>query len=356
MTFEWPTLLLGLLLVPLALLAYLLAQRRRARYAVRFTNLALLESVVQRTPGWRRHVPMALYLLAFAALVVSLARPQALVPIPREQATVMLVIDVSGSMEATDVQPNRLVAAQSAARTFVDQVPSNFEVGLVSFASQAQMLTPPTTDRAAVRKAVDSLRALGGTAMGDGLERALEARQLTANPPSAAAQPTPTPSRPAGRSQGTAPALAPGAPPADPAASPAAAPLAIVLLSDGANTSGRTGPIEAARQAQQLGVPVYTVALGTEQGVVTVPSGGGQLRSLRVPPDQDTLEQIAELTGGRFFEAPSASDLRAIYQDLGSRLGWDYEHQEVTAVFAGAALALLAAGSTLALHWFNRFP
>jgi Ca-activated chloride channel family protein len=349
MTFEWPILLWGLLLVPLALAAYLLAQRRRARYAVRFTNLDLLANVAQRTPGWRRHLPMALYLTAFAALLVSLARPQALVRVPREQATVMLVMDVSGSMEATDVQPNRLSAAKSAAQSFLDQVPSAFQVGLVSFASEARTIAPPTTDRVAVRRAIDSLRSAGGTAMGDGLEHALATGQAVES----AANPSPVPTARARPS--ASPAAAPAAPVA---AAPAeeAAPLAVVLLSDGANTTGRVDPTTAAQHARALGVPVFTISLGTDQGTVRVAGSRGESRALRVPPDERTLQQIADATGGRFFEAPTASDLQAIYQDLGSRLGWVEEHQEVTVLFAGAALAMLALGSTLALHWFNRFP
>jgi Ca-activated chloride channel family protein len=174
---EWPGLLWTLLLVPVALAAYLLAQRRRSRYTVRFTNLDLLANVVSAKPGWRRHVPPAFYLLALAALLVSLARPQAMAMVPKEQATIVLVMDVSGSMNATDVQPTRLVSSQRAATTFIEQLPEKFRVGIVSFASTAQTLTRPTTDRAAVHEAVASLHAEGATAMGDGIERALDVKR-----------------------------------------------------------------------------------------------------------------------------------------------------------------------------------
>jgi Ca-activated chloride channel homolog len=334
MTFESPTLLWGLLLVPVAIAAYLLAQRRRARYAVRFTNLDLLANVVQRSPGWRRHVPAALYLLALSALLLSLARPQATIPVPREQATVLLVMDVSGSMNATDVRPSRLVAAKEAAKSFLDQLPRSFRVGLVSFAGSAQVLTPPTNDRAPVRAAVDSLRADGGTAMGDAIERALQVGRPAggdpAGAPAASGSPSPTPVPPADE---------------DPA------PSVILLLSDGANSTGRTEPLQAAAAAGQAGVPVYTIALGTPTG--TLNSGG---RRVSVPPDEATLQRIAEVTGGRFFSAPSEQDLRAVYQDIGSRIGFVEEEQEVTALFAAAALALLVSGGGLATWWFNRFP
>ena len=167
MTAQWPGLLWALLLVPVALAAYLFAQRRRSGYAVRFTNLDLLANVVTRSPGWRRHLPPALYLLALTGLLTSLARPQAVTLVPKEQATVMLVMDVSGSMNATDVQPTRMVAAQQAATTFVEELPEKLRVGVVSFASTAQTLTRPTIDRVAVYEAIATLHAEGATAMGE---------------------------------------------------------------------------------------------------------------------------------------------------------------------------------------------
>lgn len=342
MTFETPLLLWGLLALPLALAAYLFAQRRRARYAVRFTNLDLLANVVQRTPGWRRHLPAALYLLALGALLVSLARPHATVMVPREEATVILVMDVSGSMDATDVAPNRMDAAKQAAVTFGRQLPDSFRIGLVSFASAADTVLMPTTDRTAITSAINSLEAEGGTAMGDAIERALAVnRTLTAR-----ATPTPTAApRPTSATATTS----------DQPASQDQPPTVILLLSDGASTTGRAEPLDAARDARRAGIPIYTIALGTEAGEVDV-RVSGRSRRLPVPPDPATLRQIADTTGGRFFSAPNEQDLQAVYQNLASRVGFVPEQREVTTAFAAAALALMVGGGALAVWWFNRFP
>jgi Ca-activated chloride channel homolog len=334
---EWPGLLWTLLLVPVALAAYLLAQRRRSRYTVRFTNLDLLANVVSAEPGWRRHVPPAFYLFALAALLFSLARPQALALVPKEQATVILVMDVSGSMNATDVEPTRLLSSQRAATAFVEDLPEKFRVGIVSFASTAQTLTRPTTDRVAVYGAIDSLHAEGATAMGDGIERALDVKRPQA-PPSSGSSARPSPSPPA--QQGGADE----------------APLVVLLLSDGANTQGRTQPMEAAADAKELGVPVFTIALGTDRGMVDVPDETGNLRRIPVPPDTLTLQRIAETTGARFFAAPSNSDLKEVYRELGSKIGFVKEKQEITVVFAATGLLFLVAGAAMSLVWFSRFP
>jgi Ca-activated chloride channel homolog len=334
---EWPGLLWTLLLVPVALAAYLLAQRRRSRYTVRFTNLDLLANVVSAKPGWRRHLPPALYLLALAALLVSLARPQALTLVPKEQATVILVMDVSGSMNATDVAPTRLVSSQRAAVAFIEELPEKFRVGIVSFASTAQTLTRPTTDRVAVYEAIDSLHAEGATAMGDGIERALDVKRPPTPPSSgSAARPSPSPPAPHGGAD--------------------EAPLVVLLLSDGANTQGRTQPMQAAADAKALGVPVFTIALGTDRGMVDVPDETGNLRRIPVPPDTLTLQRIAETTGARFFAAPSNSDLKEVYRELGSKIGFVKEQQEITVVFAATGLLFLVAGATMSLVWFSRFP
>jgi Ca-activated chloride channel family protein len=351
MTFADPILLLGLLIVPVALVVYRLVQRRRSRYAVRFTNVDLLGNLVPRTPAWRRHVPPALYLVAMAALVVALARPSMMVAIPRDEATIILTMDVSGSMTAEDVAPSRLAAAEKAASDFVDQLPVSFKVGLVAFSTEPAVLVPPTTDRAALHAALADLRARGGTALGDAITTSLQAAGLD---PTAATTRGPSPS--------AGPSAAPGASGA-PSPSGSAAPgssdkpiVADVLLSDGANSTGAMDPIPAAEQAAALGVPVYTIALGTADGVVTVPDDQGQLHTLNVPPDTDTLAAIAETTGGRYFEAPSAKDLAQIYENLGTKIGYTTEQREVTQWFAAAGLILVIAGAGLAAHWFNRFP
>jgi Ca-activated chloride channel family protein len=354
MTFAAPVLLLGLLLVPLGLAAYRIVQRRRSRYAVRFTNVDLLGNLVPRTPAWRRHVPPALYLGAIAALVLALARPSMMVAVPREQATIILTMDISGSMEALDVEPSRLAAAQKAASDFVDQLPSTFKVGLVAFSTAPRVVVEPTTDRAVLHHALDNLHAQGGTALGDAITTSLEAAGLD---PSGASNATPTPSP----SPSTDPSAGPSVS-ATPVPSGSAAPgtekpiVATVLLSDGANSTGEMEPLPAAEQAAALGVPIYTIALGTADGVVTVQDDQGNPHVLNVPPDTDTLAAIAETTGGRFFQAPTAQDLAQIYQNLGSKIGYTTEEQEVTQWFAAAGLLLVVTGAGLAAHWFNRFP
>jgi Ca-activated chloride channel family protein len=275
--------------------------------------------------------------------------------VPREEATIVLTMDVSGSMSATDVSPTRLAAAEKAANDFVDRLPAGFKVGLVAFSTAPRTLVQPTTDRAAIHDALNSLEARGGTAMGDAIEASLEAAGL--DPHAATNGTTPTPSA-------SSDPTASGAPDASAAPSPSGSGspekekpiVATVLLSDGANSTGAVEPIPAAEEAAALNVPIYTIALGTADGVVTVPDELGQLHTVNVPPDTETLAQIAETTGGRSFQAPSAKDLDAIYQSLGSKIGYTSQEQEVTQWFAAAGLLLVVAGAGLAAHWFNRFP
>ncbi len=337
MSFAWPLALLLLLLVPVVVLGYVAAQNRRARYAVHFTNLDLLANIVDETPGWRRHVPPVLYIGALAALIIALARPEISVSVPREEATVILVTDISGSMNAQDVQPTRLAAAQDAAAVLIDDLPEGFRVSLITFSTGVQTRVMPTTDREAVLDALYSLWANGGTAMGDALMHALDlARMEQLNQSGNGQDASPTPSRQR-----------------DPGED---APVVVVLLSDGYNTAGSADPLAAADEAAGFGLPVFTIALGTQDGIVQIPDASGILRSVRVPPDEETLEEIAERTGARFFSAPDADELRGIYEDLGSRIGYDSEKREITPAFVAAALVALAAGGGLALYWFNRFP
>ena len=360
MTFAEPLLLIALLGVPLAVLGYLYVQRRRSRYAVRFTNVDLLANLVPKTPAWRRHVPPALYVAAMAALVIALARPSAMVAVPREDATIILAMDTSGSMMATDVAPSRLASAKQAASTFVDQLPPTFQVGLVTFSTSAQVAVRPTTDRAEVHAALDSLVADGGTALGDAIGTSTDlAREVIdtaagAGGPSGAT-PSPDPNASSAPSTSPNPSASPSASasPADDGEPPL---VATVLLSDGSNSTGTLEPDAAAREAASIGMPVYTIALGTADGVVTVQDEFGMPHTVEVPPDTDTLAAIAETTGARSFEAPTGSDLQQIYQSLGSRVGTREEPQEVTQWFAAAGLALMVGGAALAAHWFNRFP
>lgn len=327
MSFGTPLLLLALLLIPAAVLSYWFAQRRRSIDVVRFTNVDLLVNLVPRMTRWRRHVPAALYLLAAALLIVGLARPQREVQVPRENATVILAVDVSLSMFAEDVDPDRLTAAKAAALRFAEQLPPSVKLGVVSFSGAAKVKAIPDTDRDEQREAIEELEPEEATAMGDGIEEALEVGELSLDQDSS------------------------GEPAED-----GESPLAILLLSDGFNTIGRD-PIDAAGDAEDAGVPIYTIALGTPEGTVEVPdpvSGVPILTS--VPPDTATLEEIAEMTGGQYFAAPTSDDLRDIYDQLGSVVGYDEEQREITTWFVGAALPLLLIGAGLSMRWFARFP
>lgn len=334
MSFQAPLWLLLLLLVPLAVLLYVYAQQRRTKYAVRFTSLALLANVVSATPRWRRHVPPALLLAGLAFLLVGIARPEREFQVPREQATVILVMDVSGSMNAEDVEPTRLIAAKRAAAAFLEDIPAGFRVGMVSFAQFASVALPPTHDRELALDAVNRLQAIGGTAMGDAIVLALQTSQ---EPADFGADPRPTP----------APGTAAGA---------EIPPTVLLLLSDGFNTAGFADPISAARQAGERNVKVFTVALGTPSGFVDVFDDQGRLRRINVPPDEQTLEAIAQITEAEFFSALSGDELTRVYEGLSSQLGYEVEKREITWWFAGLAAAFVTASAGLSLAWFNRFP
>jgi Ca-activated chloride channel family protein len=322
MSFAWPLALVGLVLVPFAVAGYVFAERRRERDAEKFANPALLPNLVAVRPGRRRHVPPLLALGALTLLLVGLARPHATLSTPKEEATVMLALDVSRSMAAEDVQPNRFEAARSAVSAFLEKVPETYPVGMVAFSTKAEVVLPPTTDREAARAALKSLRLGSGTAMGEAITTAISAvPQPTEAQRAAGEEPTPT---------------------------------SVLLLSDGAQTAGGTQPLDAARRARQLGIPVSTVALGTSDAVVEVPLPGGLSQRVTVPPDAPTLKQVAEATGGRFFEAPDAEKLNTVYEDLGSRLGSEDKKREVTSAFAGAGALLLLAGGALSTLWFRR--
>jgi Ca-activated chloride channel family protein len=339
MRFAAPALLWGLLLVPLAVALYVAVQRRRARHAARFSNLDLLPNLTPVLPGWRRHVPAALYLIALAAVLAGLARPQAVLAVRKEEAVVVLVMDTSASMHATDVAPTRLAAAQAAARRFLETVPPTVRVGVVTFSAGAEVLATPGDGRQAALAALDRFQTQPATAMGDALELAIVVAQAHMGT----------------ETQGTTEGSA-TPPTATPAGQPPAPPAAILLLSDGAQTAGRAQPLDAAAAARRLGIPVHTIALGTPNGTIESPEAPGSGQLLPVPPDEPTLRQIAEVTGGRFFTAPTAADLRAVYEGLAARVDVVQEEREVTAAFAGTGVVLLTAGCLLALVWFNRFP
>ncbi len=314
MTFATPLALLCLAAVPLAVLAHVAAQRRRRRYPVRYTALSTLAAVAGQEPRWRRHLPFALFALAVAALTLSLARPERTVAVPVERASVVLVTDVSRSMSATDVSPTRLEAARHAAQSFLDKVPAELRVGLVSFSDAAQTLRTPTTDRELVSGALKTLQPISGTATGAGLRTALDDLKIGGD--TSARRP----------------------------------PAAIVLLSDGSATDG-TAAYEVAAEAKRLRVPIYTVALGTPDGTIEL---GGQV--LRVPPDIEALQRIASLSGGDAFKAEDSDELGAVYDRLGSQIGTKPEKREITVVFAGAALLLLAGAMAASLGLNGRLP
>jgi Ca-activated chloride channel homolog len=332
MTFGHPVLLLALLVVPAAVGLYLLAERRRARYAIRFTNVDVLATVAGGAM-WRRHVPPLLFLAALAALCVGVARPRAATLVPQERATVVLVIDVSRSMAARDVKPTRLLAAEAAVREFLHRVPKRLRVGLIAFAGTPTLVAPPTTNHSVV---VDSLSTVGdyggygGTAIGDAVAAAVDvAKQSLAQIGVVA------PAR-AGRS-------------------PTRGLVSVLFLSDGSQTNGDLLPLEGAAKAKAAGVPIYTVALGTPGGTLEG-NFGGFGGSISVPPDPDTLRAIAETTGGKFYEARSSGAVHAAYASLGSRLGRRRATKEITYVFLAGAAGLLGASALLAAAWAPRLP
>ncbi len=336
MRLEWPLLLLSLLVVPAALATYLVLERRRARYAVRYTNLEVLAGVASIAPRWRRLVPAALVLLALTAALAALARPQVSVSAAREEASVALAIDTSGSMFAEDVKPTRLGAAQEAVRRFLEKLPEKYRVGMVTFSSEAVVAAPLTHDREVVLDGLEFLYPGAGTAIGDALARAVELlRPVTAD----------------GDGTGTGPQ-----PPAAGGRDDDSGPLsAILLLSDGFQTRGLLTPLEGAARAKSFGIPIFTVALGTPNGTVTF-NRGGFSRTVPVPPDPLTLRRIAQTTGGEFFAARNQARLNAVYEGLASRLGKRREWSEGTFVLLGAAALLLLGGGVLSTRWLNRLP
>ena len=327
MTFQWPLVLLGLLIIPVLAAVYVLMQRRRTKYAVRFTNVDLLANVVSKTPSWRRHVPAVLLLLSTALLIFALARPRVEASTTREQGAIMLATDTSGSMTATDVKPDRMTAARNAAKQFVGKIPKQVRLGLVTFDQAARLLVNPTTDRTQVNDALDSLQAQGGTAMGDALSVSVKALQSAFGPKGLKVKP--------GQKR---------------------APAEVVLLSDGKNTTGATDPIGVAQTAKKLGIRINTVALGTPTGTVQVQDNLGFTQTIQVPPDRPTLRQIAQTTGGRFFSAPNANHLQQIYKDLGSKVKAKPVKKELSFEPAAAAIVLMLAAGGFSLLWFGRLP
>jgi Ca-activated chloride channel family protein len=336
MSFLWPLGLLALLVVPLAAAAYWYVDRRPSRYALAFPNIEVLAAVSESEGKWRRRIPPALFLLALVAAGIALARPQLDVMVEREQATVVLAVDSSGSMLAEDVAPSRLSAAKAAMRTFLDDLPDKFRVGMVSFAEEAQVVAPVTSNRQPVREAIDFLFPMRGTAIGDAVARAAELAQEATGEQA--------------ETQISGFDLA-----QSDSDSETKSPAAVLLLSDGFQTAGLLPPLDGAARAKELGIPVYTIALGTADGVIDL-SFGGEARRIPVPPDRETLRLIAQETGGKYFSAPSAEALRSAYAELDSLLSREPGKDEATYAFVLAAGLLGLGAAAMSALWFSRIP
>ncbi len=339
MSFLWIQMLWLLLLVPVLIAVYIIAQRRRQKYAVRYASLSLVKEALGRGPGIRRHIPPIIFLIGLTVLLLGLARPQATILTPSMQGTVILTLDVSGSMQADDVKPTRLEAAKNAARTFVDKQPPSVRIGVVAFSDNAAIVQAPTNDRPSIYAAINRLTPQRGTAIGRGILTSLDA--IFEDP----TKPAPVTSQ-----------LDP-LNPADPTPSPTPlphgtyAPGIVVLLSDGESNVGPQ-PLSVVDQATNRGVRVYTVGLGSPEGVILHVQG----RSVRVRLDEQTLKSIADRTNADYFQASNETDLTNIYNNLSTSLVFETKQTELTAYFtAGAAIFFLIAGA-LSLMWFNRLP
>ena len=314
MSFGSPLGLLALALVPLALAAYLRARRRAKRYAIRFPAVSTLREAAAAVPAWERHVPAALALAAVALLAIALARPRVTHRVPTNEASLMLVTDHSGSMAANDVEPSRLTAAKAAANTFIDQLPRTVRIGAIGFGSSADTVQGPVANHAAARQVINAQSAEGGTDTGDALSLALQLLHGSQSKH---------------------------------------APAAIVLLSDGAANAG-PDPVAVSREAARDHIPIYTVALGTPNGVLNNPNPFGAPQP--VPPDPQLMQRVAQVSGARAFNAQSADQLSSIYKHLGSQLSTVSRKREITIVFAVAGLVALLGSAVTSLRWAGRLP
>jgi Ca-activated chloride channel family protein len=342
MNFIWaPALSLLAVVVALAVL-YVVAQRRRHRYALRYANLSLVREAIGKGPGWRRHVPPALFVFALALMSVAVARPQAVVAVPSQEGTVILALDVSGSMLAEDMKPNRIEAAKAAARAFVDKQSASVRIGVVSFSGDASIVQSPTTDKSLVVAAINRLRAQRATAIGrailisldaifEGSEDDLPSSILQQQTPGASPLPTATPFPSYLQGQHAA--------------------ASIVLLSDGQNNQFPP-PLDVVDQATQRGVRIFTIGVGSAGGTIVRLQG----RAVRTALDEVTLKRIAELTDGEYFNASTEKDLRAVYENLTTQLVIRNEKTELTAYFTAAAAIFAVFAGMFSLLWFNRLP
>jgi Ca-activated chloride channel family protein len=328
MTLSHPIGLLALLTIPLALLIVWLARRRTPAAAVRFTNLDVLAAVAAESRSYRRYIPLGLALAALAALAVALARPQHTGAAPETRTTIVLVFDTSRSMEADDVFPTRLGAAENAAQLFLTRLPHKVQVGVVSFNTDAQVVAFPTTDRASLRAAILNLQLGFRTAIGDGLSRAIDLVLDGA------------------KQNGIV--VTPGA--------KGPSPGVILLLSDGRNNSGLLLPLDVARRARSLHIPVYTVALGTDHGSLSFDPNSPAIAGAMLAPDPETLSQMAKISGGQFFAAPNEKRLSEVYRHLGGSIARVPRKHEITAAFVGGGAVLLVSAAFCSLLWRPRLP
>ena len=340
MTFLWPSMLWAMLALPLIVALYVLLLKRRKKTNLRYANLALVKEALGGRSAWRRHVPPALLFIALAVLTFSTARPAMLITLPSAQETIVLAIDVSGSMRAADVQPNRLVAAQEAAKAFVAELPRNVKVAVVSFAGTAAVVQAPTLSRDDVYAAIDRFQLQRGTAIGSGIvislatifpEAGIDLSQITG-----------ARAMPPGPNDKPPPEFKPVAPGSYSSA-------AIILLTDGQRTTGPDS-LDAAKMAADRGVKVFTVGIGTKEGETI----GFEGWSMRVRLDEETLKAVAKLTNADYFYAGTAADLKKVYQGLSTRLIVEKKETEISALLAliGAALTIVAGG--LSVWWFGR--
>jgi len=344
MTFLWPQLLWLLLALPLLVAAYVLILKRRRKAALRYASLAMVKDAMGAGQRLRRHVPPLLFLVALALMIGAIARPAAVVQLPSQHETVILSMDVSGSMRARDVEPDRLSAAQAAAKAFVSETPRSTRIGVVAFAGTASLVQAPTQSREDLISAIDRFQLQRATAIGSGILVALKAIFPDAEFDLRGSNPR------GDRRPSSALADKPAAKPAPKAAAPGSyESAAIILLSDGQATTG-PDPIEAARMAAERGVRVFTVGIGTPNGEILVGEGW----SMRVRLDEETLKGIAKITGAEYFYAGNAVDLKKIYQSLNSRFILEKKETEITALFAAAAALAALISALLSLIWFNR--
>ncbi len=332
MSFIWPAMLLSLLFLPLFILLYIRLQRRRQKFAAQYGSLGLVQEAVGNKLGMRRHIPPALFMAGLAVLMVAMARPQTMVSLPREEGTVILAFDVSGSMAADDLKPTRMEAAKTAARDFIQRQPSSVQIGVVAFSDSGFSVQAPTNDQDTILASINRLKPQRGTSIGHGILASLNtiAADAKQSPEQYSTLPTPTPA---------------------PVPKGTYTNAVIVLLTDGDNNES-PDPLASAQTAADQGVRIYTVGIGSAAGTTLHVNGFNVFTQL----DEATLQHIAQITGGAYYNAQNAQDLLKIYDNLDPQLVIKPEKTEITSIFAGASILILLVGGVFSLLWFNRLP